>query len=70
LWQLAEDTDITIFGISAAFITGNAKAGIEPGEDYDLRHLKSIASTGSSLPPDSLNWMYNYIKKRFMGCFN
>jgi acetoacetyl-CoA synthetase len=62
LWRLAEEAGITCFGTSASYITGCMKAEIEPGRDFDLSRLKSIGSTGSPLPPEGFDWVYEHVK--------
>ncbi|MEN1968123.1 acetoacetate--CoA ligase [Lentibacillus sp. N15] len=62
LWKFAERTKMTVFGTSASFITGCMKDGITPGKDFDLRHLQSISSTGSPLPPEGFQWCYDHVK--------
>lgn len=62
LWELAEKTRITHFGTSAPFLVSCMKAGISPGTDFDLSHLRSIGSTGSPLPPEAFGWVYENIK--------
>jgi acetoacetyl-CoA synthetase len=61
LWQLAEETGMTYFGTSAAFVSACMKAGIEPGRDYDLSRLVAIGSTGSPLSVDGFAWVYDKI---------
>jgi acetoacetyl-CoA synthetase len=39
------------------------KAGIEPGKTYDLSKIREIASTGSPLPPEGFQWIYEHVKK-------
>ena len=63
LWKLAGDTGISLFGVSAGFITSCMKAGIEPERDYDLSKLKQIGSTGSPLPPEGFQWIYEHVKR-------
>ncbi|MGP4066721.1 acetoacetate--CoA ligase [Oceanobacillus sp. M65] len=63
LWKFAEDTKTTVFGTSASFITACMKEDMQPGKDYDLRHLKNISSTGSPLPPEGFQWCYENVKK-------
>jgi acetoacetyl-CoA synthetase len=63
LWKLTQDTEITFFGTSAAFITSCMKAGIEPGQHYDLQKLVGIGSTGSPLPPEGFIWLYEHVKR-------
>ena len=62
LWQFAADAGMTIFGTSAGYITACMKAGVEPGRDYDLSKLHTIGSTGSPLPPEGFQWIYEHVK--------
>ena len=62
LWEYAEEAKINHFGISAGYIVANMKAGISPGKDYNLVHLKSIGSTGSPLPDEAFSWIYKEVK--------
>ncbi len=62
LWRLVEERGITSFGTSAGFILTCAKAGLRPGEIYDLSTLRSIGSTGSPLPPSGFRWVYDAVK--------
>src|SRR5207253_8114098 len=39
LWQLAEQARFTLFGTSAAYIMSCLKAGLKPGEQFDLSQL-------------------------------
>jgi acetoacetyl-CoA synthetase len=63
LWNFAEEAAIHHFGTSAAFILANLKADIRPGEKFKLSNLRSIGSTGSTLPPEGFDWVYNHVKK-------
>ncbi len=63
LWQFAEEASITHFGTSAGFVVANMKADTHPGKDFDLSALQSIGSTGSPLPPEGFDWIYNEIKE-------
>ncbi|MDF2701481.1 MAG: acetoacetyl-CoA synthase [Rubrobacteraceae bacterium] len=63
LWELAEETGMTHFGTSASYLTGCMNAGIEPGRDFDLSHLKGVGSTGSPLPPEGFEWVYEHVKE-------
>jgi acetoacetyl-CoA synthetase len=53
---------MTCFGTSASYITGCMKAEIEPGKDFDLSALKAVGSTGSPLPPEGFEWVYEHVK--------
>ncbi len=63
LWEFAEMTDMTLFGTGAPFLIACMRAGMEPGKDHDLTHLKSIGSTGTPLPPEAFQWVYEHVKK-------
>jgi acetoacetyl-CoA synthetase len=63
LFQLAEDSKITIFGTSAKYLAEIEKAGVKPREDYDLNALKAILSTGSPLSVESFEYVYRDIKE-------
>jgi acetoacetyl-CoA synthetase len=63
LFQLVEDTGITIFGTSAKYLAEIEKAGVSPGNEYDLHKLKAILSTGSPLSVESFEYVYRDIKK-------
>lgn len=62
LWQLAAETGIHHFGTSAPYILANRKAGIKIREKHDLSQLRSIGSTGSPLPPEGFDYVYDDIK--------
>jgi acetoacetyl-CoA synthetase len=63
LWAFAEETGMTHFGTSASYLTSCMKAGIEPGRDFDLTSLKGVGSTGSPLPPEGFEWVYEHVKR-------
>jgi acetoacetyl-CoA synthetase len=60
LWELAEETGMTTFGTSAAFISGCMKAGVSPrGDGRSLASLRAVGSTGSPLSPEGFRWVYD-----------
>ncbi|MDX1405574.1 MAG: acetoacetate--CoA ligase [Woeseiaceae bacterium] len=63
LWRIAEQEKLTIFGTSAKFISAQEKAGIRPGEEFDLSSVRTILSTGSTLLPKSFDYVYDAIKR-------
>ncbi len=63
LWQFAEESGMTFFGTSAAYIASCMKAEIEPGKTYHLSKLCGIGSTGSPLPPEGFEWIYEHVKR-------
>ncbi|MDA8335905.1 MAG: acetoacetate--CoA ligase [Peptococcaceae bacterium] len=62
LWRFAGNTGMTHFGTGAAYLTGCLKSGLEPGKAYDLTHLRAIGSTGSPLPVEGFQWVYEAVK--------
>ena len=62
LWKFAADTKMNHFGTSAGFLLANMKAGITPGSSFDLKHLRAIGSTGSTLPPEGFAYVYDKVK--------
>ena len=63
LWRLVEEAGVTCFGTSAGFITACMKAGVEPAREADLSALKSLGSTGSPLPVEGFEWVYEHVKR-------
>ena len=61
LWDLAERSEMTCFGTSAAFIASSMKAGIEPRAGRELARLRSVGSTGSPLSPEGFRWIYDHL---------
>ncbi|MDQ0341029.1 acetoacetyl-CoA synthetase [Caldalkalibacillus uzonensis] len=62
LWELAEQTQMTVFGTSASFLTQCMNHGLEPGQHFNLNALKTIGSTGSPLSPEGFKWVYEHVK--------
>ncbi|MGC8800228.1 MAG: acetoacetate--CoA ligase [Chloroflexus sp.] len=62
LWRLAEQTKMRYFGTSAGYITALMKSGLEPRAQFNLSTIKAIGSTGSPLPPEGFEWVYDHIK--------
>jgi acetoacetyl-CoA synthetase len=63
LWQLIETADIQHFGTSAGFILASMQADLRPLGDFALDGLRSIGSTGSTLPPEGFEWIYENVKR-------
>ena len=62
LWRMAAEEQVTLFGTSAKFIDGCAKAGVEIGSDENLKALRTITSTGSPLSAEGFAYVYRSIK--------
>ena len=63
LFDLADETGVTLFGTSAKFIDAVAKAGLVPMQSHRLDTVRTIASTGSPLLPESFDFVYERIKR-------
>jgi acetoacetyl-CoA synthetase len=61
LWELAARAGVTCFGTSAGYITSCRQQGIEPAKGRDLSSLRSVGSTGSTLPPEGFDWVYEQL---------
>ncbi|MEQ8584263.1 MAG: acetoacetate--CoA ligase [Marinoscillum sp.] len=68
LWQMAQDHQIHHFGTSAPYIVACMKAALAPGRDFDLKTLRSISSTGSPLPPEGFDWVYEAVSTDLWLC--
>ncbi|MCB0531307.1 MAG: acetoacetate--CoA ligase [Lewinellaceae bacterium] len=62
LWELAQNARITHFGTSAPFLVSCMKNGLVPKNDFDLSPMRGIGSTGSPLPPEAFDWVYENVK--------
>ena len=62
LWQLVEESGVTYFGTGAAHILACIKAGIQPRQDFNLNNLRAVSSTGSPLPINGFQWVYENVK--------
>jgi acetoacetyl-CoA synthetase len=62
LWRMAEKTRMTAFGTSAGYLTALEKSGVRPAQSYDLSSLRMLMSTGSPLPLEGFDFVYQSIK--------
>jgi acetoacetyl-CoA synthetase len=62
LWSVAARTGATVLGTSAAYVIASRKAELHPGRDLDLSAVRCIGTTGSPLPPDGFQWIYDEVK--------
>jgi acetoacetyl-CoA synthetase len=56
IWEFAAEAGITCLGTSAGLIAACIKAGAEPPR---LPRLRSVGSTGSPLPVEGFEWVYD-----------
>ena len=62
LFDVAQYEKLNFFGVSAKFIDGIKKVGLEPAQTHDLSNLRMIASTGSVLVPEGFDYIYEHVK--------
>ncbi|GLW73286.1 acetoacetate-CoA ligase [Kitasatospora phosalacinea] len=62
LWSVAARTRATVLGTSAAYVIASRKADLHPGRDLDLSAVRCLGTTGSPLPPDGFQWIYDEVK--------
>ncbi len=62
LWRLAASARVTLFGVSAAYISACMQAGVSPSQ-FDLSALRAVGSTGSPLTEEGFDWIYDRVKR-------
>ena len=62
IFDFADATGMNFFGTSAKFIDAVNKAGLAPKETHSLATVRTMASTGSPLVPESFDFVYDKIK--------
>jgi len=63
LFKIANEEEITLFGVSAKYIDTLINNKTIPKKNYDLSKLKTICSTGSPLSNDGFKYIYKNIKQ-------
>lgn len=63
IFDYADAEGMTFLGTSAKWIDAIAKADLAPIATHRLESLRTIASTGSPLAPESFDYVYRSIKK-------
>lgn len=62
LWRKIEKHKITIFGTSPKYLSIFGKQAFIPKAVYNLESLRAILSTGSPLPEETFQWVYENVK--------
>ena len=62
LFDLIDETGLTLFGTSAKFIDACRNADIRPAATHSLASLRTIASTGSPLVAEAFDWVHDNVK--------
>ncbi|PJA99047.1 MAG: acetoacetate--CoA ligase [Ignavibacteriales bacterium CG_4_9_14_3_um_filter_30_11] len=63
LWHLVEQEKISVFGTSPKFLSICEKNNLIPKNNYNLKSLRTILSTGSPLSSENFKWIYKNVKK-------
>jgi acetoacetyl-CoA synthetase len=61
IWKLAEEEQVTVFGLSASYVHSLMSKGVHPAELADLKSLKSVSQTGSALSEEGFRFVYEHI---------
>ena len=63
LFDMMDAEQVSVFGTSAGFISAIKKSGLRPIETHQLKSLRSILSTGSTLVPECFDYIYEHVKQ-------
>ena len=62
MFDICQAEAVTVFGISAKFLSGTQKEGVVPVESHDLGAMRMLISTGSPLTHEGFNYVYEGIQ--------
>ena len=62
LFDLIDQESITVFGVSAKFLSNAQKEMVSPVESHQLNSLRCLISTGSPLTEEGFGYVYEKIK--------
>lgn len=62
LWHFIDEHDVTHFGCGAAYLINCMKDDLRPRDQVQLNKLRAINATGSPLPIDAYQWVYDAVK--------
>ena len=62
LLDMAQEERVQVFGTSAKYLDALRNAALRPRETHDLSSLRTICSTGSTLLPESFDYVYEDVK--------
>ena len=67
LWEIADQSDLTFFGISPTYVQMLEKQGVVPGDRFELNALRSIVMAGSPATADKHGVVPQECKIRTLG---
>ncbi|MCZ6709434.1 MAG: acetoacetate--CoA ligase [Gammaproteobacteria bacterium] len=62
LLDMADREAVTIFGVSAKYLSALDKAGVNPRQSHKLTTVRNIISTGSPLTHEGFRYVYDEVK--------
>jgi len=62
LFDLADELDVTLLGVSAKYLDASMKQGLRPIDTHDLNNVRTVCSTGSPLSHEGFAWVHEAIK--------
>lgn len=62
LWRITQDSRATLVGANPAYVDMMSRAGVVPGERYDLSALRTVFPAGSPVSPECTAWFYRNVK--------
>jgi len=68
LWQVAQEAGVSFFGASPAYVDLMTRAGIVPGERFDLSRLRAVMLAGSPVSAACGAWFYHNVKADLWLC--
>jgi acetoacetyl-CoA synthetase len=63
LWEMAQNARVNFFGASPAYVDLMSRAGLVPGDKYDLSALSAIMLAGSPVSAETGAWFYRNVKR-------
>ena len=64
LWDLVDETGITVLGLRADWLDAAAASAVVPRESHKLLSLKTILTAGTALAPETYAFVYRDVKER------
>ena len=62
MFDICDQEQVSVFGISAKFLSGTQKAGVRPVATHQLSPLRALISTGSPLTEEGFQYVYREVK--------
>jgi len=63
IWKIIQNEKVSFLGCGAGFILGCKEKGLKPKDLFDLSSLKGIFQSGSILPGEGFEYVYESIKE-------